>query len=185
MNKSKSGAGVNPYRDVSRSVWFAEKQYAANLVIGAALRQYAAEHPGGLAHFRTSMAWAKLIERQMKPGQQLPDQFRSTLVGFLEAGDNHIGSANPWSITCRFVPGPRRDLGGLRTDPRIVEAINSLGAHREYSIGRVRSREEDCRHSAAELKKVRAAAAERDTAYDFGYPDFTTEDVSDLTSNPH
>jgi hypothetical protein len=180
MTKSKAGFS-NPSEDARRSVWFGEKQYAANLVIGEALRLYAAEHPGGLAHFRTSRAWAKLIERQMKPGQQLPDQFHATLVGFLEAGDNHIGSANPWSITCRFVPGPRRDLGVQRTDPRIVEAINSMGAHREYSIGRVRSREDNCKHSAAELKKVKEAAEVRNAAYDFGYPDPATEDISDLT----
>jgi hypothetical protein len=179
MNKSKS-AGFNPSDYTRRSVWFAEKQYTASVIIGAALRRYAAQHLDGLVHYRTASAWAKLIERQVQPGQQLPDQFHATLVGFLEAGDNHIGSANPWAIMRRFVPGPRRDLGGLQTNPRTVEAINSLGARREYSIGRVRSHKEDCLHSAAELEKVRPAAAERDAAYDFGYPDFATEDISDL-----
>jgi hypothetical protein len=181
MSQSKSAARSNPLEDVSRSVWFAEKQYSANWFIGEALRRYATDHPGGLVHYRTSSAWAKLIERQM-PGEQLPYQFRAAQGYFLEAGDNHIGSANPWSIMRRFVPGPRRDHGGLRLDPRTEEAINSLGSRREYSIGRVRSQEEERRHSAAELQKVRAAAAERDAKYgfDFGYPDFANEDLSDL-----
>ena len=94
-----------------------------------------------------------------------------------------MGSANPWSITRRFVPGPRRDLGGMQLAPCTIESINSLGSRREYSIGRVRSHEECCKHSAAQLAKIKAAASVKNAAYDFGYPDPATEDISDLTGD--
>jgi hypothetical protein len=92
--------------------------------IGIMLRRYHTAHPDGLIRWRTIKSWAKIAEWQMQPGDWKPEDLQRTMRGFLTAGGNRPGSVNRWSITSRSVR------------PRHYWIP-------EYSIGRVRSFEED------------------------------------------
>jgi hypothetical protein len=102
----------------------------ANLWIGKQLRRYHASHPDGLAQYRSSRAWLKIIEWQTS-GERKPDNLGCHVAAFLQQGmpvggppwynfkgPNKLGSQNPWAIQTRQggdqlinrVPSPEADL---------------------------------------------------------------------------
>ncbi|QNI31994.1 hypothetical protein H7849_23770 [Alloacidobacterium dinghuense] len=153
------------------SVW--EKSQAAcgheawaNIWIGVMLRRYAEEHPHGLTRFRTSNAWAKLLEWQKTPlDHDMPRYFTIELDYFLRAGNNHMGSENPWWIRHRSVP-------------RVCNSGGFKYLVAEYAIGRVRTLEQDIAFEQNKrLKKEGRLHEEFIRQYGFA-PE--CEDLSDL-----
>jgi hypothetical protein len=98
-----------------RRTWpIIDSQACANLRIGEMLRRYHEKHPDGLAHFRTSEAWLKIIEWQLEPGEFASQYLDLHVCGFLQQGmrkagppyygldgPNRLGPNNPWSIQYR------------------------------------------------------------------------------------
>jgi hypothetical protein len=123
----------------------------AHLWIGDMLRRYHAEHPDGLANFRTDRAWEKLIEWQVAPGGWMPTWLHGSVVSFLQAGTpysgppwynfaghNQLGPDNPWSIQYRSILESVRVVKDAPGPPIRIEYRRG-----EYSMNRVPTYEQD------------------------------------------
>jgi hypothetical protein len=103
-----------------------------NIWIGVMLRRAEHRYPGCLKHFRSRPAWASLIRKQVKPFDHPgPEWLEGSLDDFLRAGNNRMGSENPWLISHRSTP--------FRTREKDLIPISIA----EYAIGRMRDLEFD------------------------------------------
>jgi hypothetical protein len=91
--------------------------------IGVMLRRWAADNPDAVSLWRPLASWRRIIGWQRQPTDPAPSQrFGHALEAFFTAGQNRIGSENPWGIACRS---------------EMVRKSNVSYAIAEYSIGRI------------------------------------------------
>jgi hypothetical protein len=102
----------------------------ATIWTGIMLRRFNDAHPGSLTEWRTVRNWRKIVERQERPGELKPEHWEIRVHRFLTAGDNRIGSDNPWAIAIRSA---RRQSYPIT----------------EYSIRQIQSLDEDIRQARA------------------------------------
>jgi hypothetical protein len=140
----KSEFEVMEYLRANSNFWWSTGQFW-QVWVGIMLRRLYSYDPTALQAWRPAEGWAKVLEWRKLPHEWKPDDseyserertrraralvglddpLTGAVRGVMKAGDNRIGSNNPWSIMVRTVPG--------KCVPK-----------EEFTVGRVRTLKED------------------------------------------